>query len=180
MCGIQNGHPYFRALGSEWPFDGFLVDDGTFGDEYAEDGHYTNNTVNIDLPETPVGEYTIRIAAMNSTLEEITMVDAESLSILEESTSIPALKTPGFKLHPNFPNPFSDHTLIQYEIPFGTETEIFVFNIMGKKVATLVEGFQPAGKHRLEFNPGHLPDGIYYYTIRSDDFIQTRKMELIR
>lgn len=177
---FQNGHPYGRALGSEWPFDGFLVDDGTFGDKYAGDGHYTNNTVNIDLPETPVGEYTIRIAAMNSTLEEITMVDAESLSILEESTFVQASKTPGFALHPNFPNPFSRYTTIHYEIPYSTEVEIFVFNMLGKRIATLVEGFQPAGQQSCEFNPGNLPDGIYYYTIRSDDFIQTRKMELMR
>jgi len=177
---FQNGHPYGRALGSEWPYSGFLLDDGTFGDEFAGDNRFTNNTVNIDLGETPVGEYTVRIAAMNSTLGEITMVDAESLSILEESTSIQASKAPGFVLHPNFPNPFSDRTTINYEIPYGAEVEIFVFNILGKRVATLVDGIQPAGQSSCEFDSGNLPDGIYYFTIRSNDFMQTRKMELMR
>ena len=104
-------------MGSVYPSE-FLVDDGTFGDKYAGDRIYTNNTVNIDLLETPAGLYTVRIAAINSTQEEITMVDANSMSILEESTSIQASATTGFVLHSNFPNPFGNQTSIAYEIPY--------------------------------------------------------------
>lgn len=176
---FQNGHPFFRALGSASPNNGILVDDGTTGDQYADDGTYTNNTVNIDLPETPVGEYTMRITAVNNTLEEISMVDAASLSILEEGTSIKHSGAPGFALHPNFPNPFTDQTTITYEIPVGSDVEICVYNILGMKIATLLDGPQPAGKNFCRFYPEDLPGGIYYNTIRAGDFMQTRKMELI-
>jgi hypothetical protein len=176
---FQNGHPYFRALGSVHP-SGFLFDDGALGDKSPGDGVYTNNTVNIDVADPPVGEYTIRIAAVNSTLEEITMVDAKSMSILEESTSVQTSAKTGFVLHPNFPNPFGDQTSIAYELAYGTEVELCVFDILGKRVATLMNGPKAAGQHTSVFNPGNLPDGIYYYTIRAGDFVQTRKMEMLK
>jgi hypothetical protein len=176
---FQGGKPYFRALRSYAPQNGFLVDDGTFGDMYADDGLYTNNTVTIDLPETPVGEYTVRIAAVNSTLREISMVDAESLSIVD-NTSVRHPEQPGFSLLPNYPNPFSDYTTITYQIPIHTDVQLDVYNILGGKVTTLVNGFHPAGRHTCVFDPGDLPVGIYYYTLRTDYQIQTRKMELLR
>ena len=166
---FQDGFLHFRALRSEHPNSGILVDDGTTGDESAGDFRYTNNTVNIDLPETPVGEYTVRIAAINSTLEEITFVDAHSMAILEESTSIPELRSSGINLHPTYPNPFTDLTRIGYELPVAAQVNICVYDVLGSRVATLLEEFQQPGKHQVTFDSEGIPSGIYYCILRAGD-----------
>jgi hypothetical protein len=173
---FKDGFLHYRALRSDHPNSGILVDDGTTGDESAGDNRYTNNTVNIDLPETPPGEYTVRIAAMNSTLEEITFVDAYSLSILEESTIVPGIKTPGFVLHPNYPNPFREQTTLGYEIPHQVHVSIKVYNVLGGRVATLLNEIQPAGRYQVVFDSRDLPSGIYYYSLKAGGFEQTAKL----
>ena len=176
---FRNGFLYPRALRSDPPNNGILVDDGTSGDESPGDDRYTNNTVNIDLPETPVGEYTVRIAAVNSTQEEITFVDARTMSVLEGSSAITSTKAPGYALYACYPNPFRDITAIGYEIPGFARVSIRVYNVLGSTVATLVNEFRPAGTYRVAFDPGDLPAGIYFYTMKAGDFIQTRRMEFL-
>ena len=92
-------------------------------------------------------------------------------------------KTPtvvGFKLNQNYPNPFNPTTMIKYAIPERSFVELKVFDILGREVASLVNEEQDAGYYEFNFNAVKLSSGIYFYRIKADDFVQTKKMILIK
>jgi hypothetical protein len=180
---FKDGAQQFRGIAADYtPFYPELVDDGTLGDETAGDGYYCNNTVRADLPETPIGSYTIRLVAVNSTLKEITMVDAEPFSILEQTTSIkePVSLATEFRLYQNYPNPFNPTTIINYELPITNYVELSIYNLLGQKVTILVSERQKAGHHQVEWDASGFSSGIYYYRIEAGEFQDVKKMVLLK
>ncbi len=90
-------------------------------------------------------------------------------------------KPANWKLNQNYPNPFNPSTKIKYELPFTNFVKLSVFNVLGQKVRTLVNGKQSAGKYSVTFKSGALPSGIYIYRLKTGDgFSQNKKMLLIR
>ncbi|MBC8345559.1 MAG: choice-of-anchor B family protein [Candidatus Marinimicrobia bacterium] len=85
-----------------------------------------------------------------------------------------------FELKQNFPNPFNPVTQIQYDLPKSGNVTIKLFNTLGTEVMTLVSEFKTAGTHFVTLNGTHLPSGIYFYQLRSGDFVKTRKMSLLK
>ncbi len=84
----------------------------------------------------------------------------------------------GFSLEQNAPNPFSGHTVISYSVPYPCDVLIEVFNAQGMKVKTFQEKGQVAGRHSIEIQRDDLDNGIYFYTMKTGGFSQTRKMVL--
>ena len=81
----------------------------------------------------------------------------------------------------NYPNPFNPSTTIEYEIAKTTDVGLIIFNLLGQKVATLVNERQNAGRHQVQWQAADFASGIYYYQLRSSDgFIQTKKLILLR
>lgn len=76
----------------------------------------------------------------------------------------------------NYPNPFNDFTTIQYELKTAADVSIEIFDLAGQQVATVFEGFQPAGEHRIEWSAEHVPAGVYFYTLRTGEFVATGKL----
>ncbi len=85
-----------------------------------------------------------------------------------------------FRLRQNYPNPFNPSTTIVYELPRREQVTIDIFDSAGRKVATLLDGRQNGGRHKLTFNASHLASGVYYYRLTAGRFVQTRKMLLIK
>lgn len=83
-----------------------------------------------------------------------------------------------YKLEQNYPNPFNPSTQINYNVGERGLVNLKVYNILGIKVATLVNGYKPAGSHRVTFNAKNLSSGVYIYNLSVNNFIQTRKMIL--
>jgi len=90
-------------------------------------------------------------------------------------------------LYPAYPNPFNPVTKIKYSVPVGAYSNtplhnilLKVYDILGNEVTTLVNEEQPAGDYEVEFSAYGLPSGIYYYQLRAGEFIQTKKMVLIK
>ncbi len=177
---FRDGAFIFRALTADWPFSRMLLDDGTLGDESAADGLYTNNTVRSDLPETPLGSYTVRIAAADDSKHSVSSADAIPFHIVESTVSTGELtETPGFKLYQNYPNPFSEITTIRYEIPVESLVEISVFDVLGKVAVISDYEMQVPGVHSVNVDARGLHGGFYFYSLRAGDYFQVRKLQVL-
>lgn len=86
----------------------------------------------------------------------------------------------GFILNQNYPNPFNPTTKISWQSPVGSWQTLKVYDILGNEIATLVDKYKSAGRYEVEFNAENVPSGIYFYQLIAGDFIQTKKMLLIR
>jgi len=87
-------------------------------------------------------------------------------------------------LYPNHPNPFNPSTIILYDLAHASEVELAVFDLLGRRIRTLVQEHQQAGQHRLLWNGKDdsgviMPSGVYLYRLRTSKFMQTRRMILI-
>ena len=85
-----------------------------------------------------------------------------------------------FNLEQNYPNPFNPSTIISYSIPKAGNVRLTIFNSLGQKVADLVDKYQQAGKHNVEFDPKNISSGIYYYSLAAGNHEKTRKMILLK
>jgi hypothetical protein len=85
-----------------------------------------------------------------------------------------------FTLSQNYPNPFNPVTKISYAIPQNSFVELKVFNLLGQEVTTLVNKEKPAGNYEVNFNASNLPSGVYIYKMKAGDFIETKKMILLK
>ncbi len=85
-----------------------------------------------------------------------------------------------FKLDQNYPNPFNPSTTISYAIPTDNFVSIKMYNVLGNEVATLVNEVVTAGQHKINFNASKLSSGVYYYTINSGGFVDTKKLILLK
>ncbi len=84
------------------------------------------------------------------------------------------------KLSQIYPNPFNPITEIRYALPKDCRVRLEIYNILGQRVATLVDGKQKAGYKKAKWNAGSLSSGIYFYRLKAGDFMQTRKMVLLK
>jgi hypothetical protein len=179
---FKDGAYHFRAITSDWPYWGMLLDNGEFGDAQAGDGYFCNNSIRRDLPETPADNYTIRLAAVNSTLRQVTMVDAEPFSILDQPSSTEETSTipKNYSLGQNYPNPFNPSTVIRYGVPERAFINLTIYNLLGQKVTTLVNEEHEAQYYETTFDASHLPSGVYIYRLQAGEYVESKKLLLLK
>ena len=85
-----------------------------------------------------------------------------------------------FSLSQKYPNPFNPRTMIEYSIPRTSFVTLKVYDILGKEIATLVNEEKTIGNYEVEFDGKNLPSGVYFYKFKVGDFIEIRKMVLLR
>ncbi|NGP89665.1 S8 family serine peptidase [Fodinibius halophilus] len=83
-------------------------------------------------------------------------------------------------LHPNYPNPFNPTTTISYELANKAEVTLNVFDVLGRKVQTLVNKVQQSGTYTVNFNASKLASGVYFVRLQTDSFSKIQKMTLIK
>lgn len=102
---------------------------------------------------------------------------ARAASVVRELAS-PRPET--FALEQNYPNPFNPTTVITYQLPVASTVSLKVYDMLGREVATLFSGRQAPGRYQATFNASGLASGMYFYRLQAGDFVQTRKMLLIK
>ncbi len=95
---------------------------------------------------------------------------------VKEKESLPQF----FALEQNYPNPFNPATKIRYSVPTTSDVKLEVFDILGRKVATLVNGQERAGEYAIEFDGSKLDSGVYVYRLTSSGFAVSKKMVLMK
>ncbi|MEO8514927.1 MAG: T9SS type A sorting domain-containing protein [Ignavibacteria bacterium] len=85
-----------------------------------------------------------------------------------------------FKLEQNYPNPFNPTTNITYALPISGNVELKIYDLLGREVTTLVNSFVNAGTHTINFDASSLSSGVYFYTLTSGNFNQSKKMLLLK
>jgi hypothetical protein len=85
-----------------------------------------------------------------------------------------------FELFQNYPNPFNPSTTIGFSLPKASQVKINIYNMIGELVETLAEGTFEQGYHSIAFNAASIPSGTYVYRLESGDFVQVKKMVLIK
>jgi len=99
-----------------------------------------------------------------------TDIDNQTISILPES----------FTLVQNYPNPFNAQTIISYNLPTSSDVTIDIYDILGRKITTLVDKKQPAGSYHAVWNSEDISSGVYFYKIQAGNYTDTRKMLLLK
>ena len=85
-----------------------------------------------------------------------------------------------FKLFQNYPNPFNPVTKINFALPKQGFVTLKIYDITGREIRTLVNEVKQEGYYTVDFNGAHLSSGVYFYRIQSDDFVQTKRMVLVK
>ncbi|MBA4406752.1 hypothetical protein C0389_05705 [bacterium] len=119
-----------------------------------------------------------RIFSGQSAGESIGSGNAEIILYEKIATSVDGNDSPleNFSLSQNYPNPFNPTTVISYQLPMSSYVTLKVFDVLGREVATLVEGELNLGEHSVAFDATNLSSSIYFYQLRARSYIQTKKM----
>lgn len=150
-----------RSQNDEWEKVGFISGAGnsnspreySFTDNNLQEGKY---------------QYRLKMIDNDGTFEYSNIVEAE----------ITAPKQ--FMLSQNYPNPFNPVTTINYSLPIDSKVMLVVYNINGEKVAELVNEMQTAGSYNIPFSANGLASGTYIYRLQAGEFVQTKKMILLK
>lgn len=152
----------------------------------------TNITYNLyNNAPYPVNAVNNDWGVYDTTAIEATIVHKKDIDSLGKVTYSPFLKPVSiasqknnvikhYSLEQNYPNPFNPTTNIRFSLPTTGYVEVKVFNVLGKEVETLAKGNYTEGTHNLKFNAANYSSGIYFYSIKSNNFSQTRKMLLLK
>jgi hypothetical protein len=154
-------NPLQGGENNSWERIGFVEGKGTiteiqfysFADEELKPGLYTYRLKQIDFDGT-----------------------FEYSPVVEVEVGIPEQ----FELFQNYPNPFNPSTVISYQLPVNSIVTLKVYDLLGREVATLVDEYKPAGRYEVEFDAGNLASGSYFYKLQAGEFIETKKLILMK
>jgi hypothetical protein len=118
------------------------------------------------------------------TVDKFLLIDVNRNRIIETEVEIiygnPPTLPQDYILYQNYPNPFNPATTIEYSLPKKSYVTLKVYDILGNEVAYLVNEEKNRGNYLINFNSAGLASGVYFYRLQADEFVQTKKMMLLR
>lgn len=171
-----SGLTFSKAVEITLPYDPGNIPSGVSEEELVmlrydqEEESWQELTSDIDINEKRITGLTTRLSGFAPGIM------GEQVSIEPEIDNIPE----SIELAQNYPNPFNPTTVIRFQIPVISEVKLEVFDLLGRRIATLVEGIVKAGSHQVEFDASQLTGGMYIYRLTAGDQVQTRKMMVIK
>jgi len=155
------------SVNPAFPFTGMWYDFFTGTGFEVADGN-----LNAPIP-LEAGEFHIYTTHPVETPEAgLITVDTETLLSSELPQTV--------ALHAGYPNPFNPATTLAFDLPAAAEVRLDVFDVLGRRVATLADGVLPAGTHEVVFEAGDLPSGLYLYRLRTGGRVLSRTMLLVK
>ncbi len=156
--------------------------DSFFVDQNIGSGEW--NTINRSFIPANVNVKMKIVDSGESTANVVLRADAIKFSMVKEITDVKDNNELGqpvsFKLDQNYPNPFNPSTTIRYSLPKSENVLLEVFDILGRRLKTLIDQFQKTGYHEIIFEGNDLSNGIYFYRITTETFSATKKMILLK
>jgi len=152
-----------NSITEEWTTAGFVAGNGNSNSpkEYTFT-HNPNSKLNMNL------KYRLRQTDNDGTVTYSNEIQADNLRPLT------------FGLQQNYPNPFNPVTVIAYQLPADSKVSLKIYDILGNEVAVLVEEEKQAGSYEVKFDATSLASGTYIYRIVAGEFVNTKKMVLIK
>jgi hypothetical protein len=194
----SNSHSvsYFNNSSSNWTFSGSTIS-GSGAPAFSiisGGGVQTitpNQSYDLSVQFTPNSGDSTAILNIDcteiGTLNNIFLIGHNYNSTVEVENENNYLIPTKFKLFQNYPNPFNPSTIISYQLPVSSDVTLKIYDILGNEIATLVDEFKPAGIYNVQFTMNNLPassqglsSGIYFYRLQVEDFIQSKKMILLK
>ena len=136
-----------------------------------------------DLPPYPVTRDTLAIGSHAVVGEVIRYWISDTIWIkvrLETEVRDSETKSREYFLEDNYPNPFNPSTRIAFGIPKTTMVQLRVIDALGRDVATIVNGERSAGVYEVMWNASNVPSGIYFYRLQAGEFVETKKMIVLK
>jgi hypothetical protein len=100
----------------------------------------------------------------------------ESETSIDENESLPL----EFLLAQNYPNPFNAKTTIKYSLPEENDVTVEIYDILGRRIETLICGIQPPGSHSVVWDAENQPSGVYFYRIKAGEYMESKSCLLLR
>jgi Leucine-rich repeat (LRR) protein len=143
----------------------------------AQDSIYTISSAIMDDSGIYICEVTNTIATeLTLYSKQINLTVGNPVGLREDDTELPT----HYQLMNNYPNPFNPSTSISYAIPQTQKVILRVYDILGKQLTTLVNEEKPTGTYKVTWNASNLPSGIYFYRIQAENFVETKKIVLLK
>jgi len=188
---VTNGGPIEGAIVKCYNKDGSLIAETITGTDGKTDTLVLPQFVmdsTTTLFYTPYSVVTSKEGYGTDTTN-VDLTESKSVEITLTSTGVAEFERMGiphhFALEQNYPNPFNPSTLISYQLPKTSKVILKIYSINGQLVKTLINEFQNAGKYTVKWdgkdrNGKMIPSGIYIYSLIGDDYMESRRMVLLR
>ncbi len=158
-----------------------------YSDEQLNEGNFDENTISIRYWDEQSNNWLIIENVQINILENIITFESDILSnyyIITADQSVVNVVEQNliskFALEQNYPNPFNPTTSIIYQLAEAGKVELKIFDVLGREVQILVNEIQNAGNYKVNFDATNLPSGIYIYQIKAGNFVESKKMSLIK
>lgn len=138
------------------------------------------NTAGLD--ETNTYTASVRITSSDTLNSVFTVPITLNFTMLSTPTPTErnSMLPKEFALAQNYPNPFNPTTMIAYQLPAASDVRLELYDVLGRKISTLVNARQSAGYYNFILNASNLATGIYFYRLQTNNFVQTKKMMLVK
>jgi hypothetical protein len=145
----------------------------------GDENQYIDYTISGLYAEANTAEYKIKARDYSNYFSDYSSSVSINFSKLGKINTYDALSY-YYELNQNYPNPFNPTTTISYSLKTAGLVTLSMFDMLGTKVASLVNEVKEAGNYHVTFNASELPSGIYFYTLTSGNFMATKKLILLK
>ncbi len=174
VSAVCRWHPSLPGVDSYW-FE--WASDSMFTDSRIDST--SDDTLSIASPLEEGETYWWKVRAHNNNGWG-PFSEAWSFSVVVTGTAVEPTVPTEYSLSQNYPNPFNPSTVIRYGLPSQAHVSLEVFNMLGERIASLVDQVQDPGYHEVTFERATLSSGLYFYRLTAGSFVQSRKLILLK